>query len=63
MLRNSQNTDKNVDRDKKDNVDISIEKVRNQDIKRLKTLEELMKEERWCIRYVFPKKQKNRLEK
>ena len=45
MLRNSQK-DKNVDKEIKEKIDITVEKIRTKDIKNLKTLDELMKEER-----------------
>ncbi len=45
MLRNSQK-DKNVDKEIKEKTDITVEKIRTKDIKKLKTLDELMKEER-----------------
>ncbi len=47
MLRDSQRKDhKNVNREIKEKSDIAAEKVRTKDIKQLKTLDELMKEER-----------------
>jgi len=45
MLRNS-SKDKNVDKEIKEKTDITVEKIRTKDIKKLKTLDELMKEER-----------------
>ena len=45
MLRNSQE-DKKTAKERQENNEIAVEKVRTKDIKELKTLDELMKEKR-----------------